>query len=234
MGKELTVGEHIGRNVRDLRQAAGLTQGDLADAMAEIGLAWHRGLVADVETGIRELSVSELAALAAYFEIPIALLASELAASGDVHDVIVGDRRVLSTGWMNLWRDDRDQNSPAGPLSRKAIDAIVGNLYRPWATIWRKRGGDAGTAYNEAWEEITATRPPQGPTFVPTKGQVERSGLRGPWRQRIKVALEPGSPNAARDEVERALLEGLAADGYARRVTPQTAYKLRRKKERGS
>lgn len=233
MREELTVAEHIGRNVHDLRRAAGVTQGDLADAMAEIGLGWHRGLVADVETGGRELTVSELAAVAAYFEVPVVMLASELGASNITHDIAVGDRRLSSISWMQLWREQRDQNSPAGPLSRKAIDAIVGSLYRPWARIWRKRGGHAATAYAEAWEEIIAKRPAIGPTFVPTSEPVGVGGSRGPWRERFSFELELGEPYAARDDVERDELEKLKREGKVRRITPQQAYKLRRKRRKG-
>ena len=233
MQKELTVAEHIGRNVHDLRRAAGLTQGDLANAMAEIGLGWHRGLVADVETGARELTVSELVAVAAYFELPVWTLATFVGGAPEHHWVAVGDRRISLQQWLWLWTDRRTHRESASSDVQKAIDAIVGRLRRPWARIWRREGAEAGLAYQQAWWETVARRPFPGPTYLATEPDVQRSTVKPPWSQSVLLELEPGEPFVARDEFEREQLEDLEELGLVRRITPQQAYKLRRKTQRG-
>jgi transcriptional regulator with XRE-family HTH domain len=237
MKKELTAAEHVGKNVHDLRRAAGLSQGDLAAAMSAIGLAWHRGLVADVETGARELTVSELVALAAYFELPITSIVVSPATLAIRTGVRVGDRSLEFGQWKALWFQGRpdheprtDHTAPAGPWTRKAIDKLVGGLYRPWAKIWRKQGGGAGAAYLQAWEKVIASRPLPGPTFVATIDEGVDQGLgQRPWSQNRRVTLNPGVPFVARDEVDRELLERLEQEGAVRRITPQQAFKLRRR-----
>jgi transcriptional regulator with XRE-family HTH domain len=53
----------VGRNVRRIRDEKGLTQADLADAMAACGVPWTDVTVAKVEGGIRDVTVGELVAL---------------------------------------------------------------------------------------------------------------------------------------------------------------------------
>ena len=224
--------EHVGRNVRDLRRAAGLTQGDLAGAMAEIGLGWHRGLVADVETGARELTVSELVALSAYFDLPVASIAAKPGALIGPNAVELGNRRLTSMEWFRLWDQKRDHTEPVDAVTRPAIDKITRGLNRPWARIWRKQGGEAPTAYQQAWEELVASRPLPGPTFITTEGPVGTAPPKPPWSQEVRIDLKPGVPFVARDEVEREVLERLEREGHVRRITPQQAYKLRRRKRK--
>jgi transcriptional regulator with XRE-family HTH domain len=59
---ELTLEAVIGKNLKRLRVAAGLSQADLAGL-----LNWTRDTVASVETGRRELSVGEMLELASFF-----------------------------------------------------------------------------------------------------------------------------------------------------------------------
>jgi transcriptional regulator with XRE-family HTH domain len=240
MGEELTVAEHVGKNVHDLRQALGLTQGELAKAMSGIGLGWHRGTVADVESGARELTVSELVALATFFELPIWTLATQLSLRADDRDVVLGDRRLSWQQWTQLWHErrdlkkGRDHERRASPEICKAIDQVVGHLDRPWAGIWRDQGGHAAPAYQQAWEEIVATRPAIGPTITPMTEPIGVSGIRGPWGQAFSFEIDYGEPYAARDDVEREHVERLIDKEMARRITPQQAYKLRNPKGRGN
>jgi transcriptional regulator with XRE-family HTH domain len=233
MRDELTVAQHIGRNVHDLRRAAGLTQGDLADAMAEIGFGWHRGVVADVETGARELTVSELVAVAAYFELPVWVVATSVGGSIDTNAVDVAERPLSWQQWREFWTERRDHTQPSSNEMRKAIDALTGRLRRPWARIWRRDGGSAATAYERAWWDSITRRPFPGPTFIATEPDVQRSTHKRPWGQSVLLELQPDEPFVARDEFEREQLEDLERLGLVRRITPQQAYKLRRKKERG-
>jgi hypothetical protein len=201
--------------------------------MAEVGLGWHRGLVADVETGARELAVSELVAIAAFFELPVWVIATFPGRAVEDHVIVVGDRRLSLAQWLNLWTERRDHTEPAGPQVQKAIDTIMGRLRRPWARIWRRQGGEAADAYRKAWLVTTTARPFPGPTFVPTDLPVELSTSMPPWSQEVRFELERGVPFVARDEIQGEELENLERLGHVRRITPQQAYKLRRKKERG-
>ena len=54
----------IGKTVRWHRQEAGMTQAELAEQMAEQGLPWHTSTVSKTESGVREITVRELTALA--------------------------------------------------------------------------------------------------------------------------------------------------------------------------
>lgn len=64
----------FGGRVKDLRQAKGWTQDELARRMTAAGYAMHQTTVAKTESGTRPTNVGEIAALAAVFEMPIAAL----------------------------------------------------------------------------------------------------------------------------------------------------------------
>ena len=53
-----------GEAVRWFRQEADLTQAEVAEQMAEYGFPWHTSTVSKTESGARDMSVSELIALA--------------------------------------------------------------------------------------------------------------------------------------------------------------------------
>lgn len=55
----------VGRNLRNLRDEAGLSQAEVAEGMAAAGFpVWTKQTVADVERGTRKVSLDELAGLA--------------------------------------------------------------------------------------------------------------------------------------------------------------------------
>lgn len=71
----------LAARVRGLRRSGGLSQAELGERMAELGAAWSRTVVAQVESGRREtVTVPELLALALAFRVPVtALLVDESA-----------------------------------------------------------------------------------------------------------------------------------------------------------
>jgi len=73
--------------VKDLRQAKGWTQDELARRMTAAGHAWRQTTVTKTESGIRPTNISELATLAAVFDMPIAALFDD---SDDVQLVLDG------------------------------------------------------------------------------------------------------------------------------------------------
>lgn len=64
----------FGGRVKDLRQAKGWTQDELARRMTAAGHPMHQTTVAKLESGTRPTNVGEVAALAAIFGMPIATL----------------------------------------------------------------------------------------------------------------------------------------------------------------
>jgi hypothetical protein len=112
-----------------------------------------------------------------------------------------------------------------------AIDALVGDIDRPWARLWRRRGGPAPSAFAQARDEVLAERGRlPGPIFVVTGDRVERGTAVPPWGERVVVELLPGDPYLPRDDRELELLENLEADGLVRRISRQQAYRLRHPK----
>ena len=66
----------VAKRVREVRQKRGLTAAQLAEQMARVGVPWKRGVVAKLESGLREaVSVEELLALAYVLDVaPVHLL----------------------------------------------------------------------------------------------------------------------------------------------------------------
>jgi transcriptional regulator with XRE-family HTH domain len=230
--EERSVSEIVGETVSSLRQAAGLTQAELADAMREMGFAWQRQTVARIESGLRTLNVDELVALAAYFEMPIAALLARPEVLGpstvfdDWRPVRIGDRLIDVRDWLNVvWQPGRTYNARADKDTRRGIDAVVGNLSRPWARYWR-HGAKAAEAFDRAWSERD-DRKPSGPIFVVNK-RTEIVTTRPLWGESSTIRLEPGVPYTARDEFEA---ETIRQKTNARVVTKQQAYRMRRASE---
>jgi transcriptional regulator with XRE-family HTH domain len=227
---ERAVSEVVGQTVSALRQAAGLTQAELAAAMREMGFPWHRQTVARIERGLRTLNVDELVALAAYFEMPVpALLARpEVLGPSTVFEewrpIRVGDRLIDVRDWLNaVWQRGRSYNDPADTDTRRGIDAIVGNLRRPWAAYWR-RGAKAAQAFHRARTERD-DRKRSGPIFIVDE-DVEIGTTRPLWGQPSNIKLEAGVPYTARDEFEA---ETIRETTNARVLTKQQAYRMRQR-----
>jgi transcriptional regulator with XRE-family HTH domain len=222
----------IGQNIRSLRRAAGLTQADLADALREAGLkTWQRQTVAETESGRRDITVEELVVVAAFFEVPLSGLIVSPGGAVSIGTVKVGRRRLRVEEWVNLIEQGRGPLEKAGSLVQRAIDALVGDLPRPWAKRWR-RSGNGPSAYAAARDELLAarTRLP-GPTVVwDGEGGFEISTAIPPWGANIRVKLEPGVPYVARDEYEAEELRKAAkTHRELRLITRQEAYRLRQK-----
>jgi transcriptional regulator with XRE-family HTH domain len=66
----------VAKRVREVRQKRGLTAAQLAEQMTRVGVPWKRGVVAKLESGLREaVSVEELLALAYVLDVaPVHLL----------------------------------------------------------------------------------------------------------------------------------------------------------------
>lgn len=91
---KVTFQEVVSRSVKSLRQASGLTQQAFADHMGQVGFTnWKRITVAEVESGKRQMSIEELAAVAILFDTPVAWLYSAL----DTDEVLVLNERVVLT-----------------------------------------------------------------------------------------------------------------------------------------
>jgi transcriptional regulator with XRE-family HTH domain len=224
----------IGQNIRSLRRAAGLTQADLADALREAGLkTWQRQTVAETESGRRDITVEELVVVAAFFEMPLSSLLASPGSAVSVGTVKVGKRRLHFADWANLVEQGRGPLEKAGSLVQRAIDALVGDLPRPWAKRWR-RSGNGPSAYAAARDELLAarTRLP-GPIFVwEGEGDFGRSTTIPPWGASVVVKLERGVPYVARDEYEaEGLREATKTHRELRVISRQEAYRLRQKGE---
>ena len=78
-----TPNDVLGRNVRQARTDAGLTQQQLVDRLKELGIDWWKATLQGVEAGTRQTTVNELVALANAFDLPVAwlLMADEPAPS---------------------------------------------------------------------------------------------------------------------------------------------------------
>jgi transcriptional regulator with XRE-family HTH domain len=230
--EERSVSEIVGQTVSALRQAAGLTQAELAAAMRETGFPWQRQTVARIERGVRTLNVDELVALAAYFEMPVpALLARpEVLGPSMVFDewrpIRVGDRLIDVRDWLNaVWQRGRWYNDRADTDTRRGIDAIVGNLRRPWAAHWR-RGAEAAQAFHRARTERD-DRKRSGPIFVVDE-DIDIATRRPLWGQPSSIRLRAGVPYTARDEFEA---ETIRQTTDARVLTKQQAYRMRQRAE---
>ena len=104
----------FGVRVKDLRQARGWTQGDLAQRLTAAGYPMHQTTVAKMEGGSRPTNVGEVAALAAIFGIPIGSVFSE-----------VEDEDARTTAAMarlfDRWESARQESIRASKLRDEAF-----------------------------------------------------------------------------------------------------------------
>jgi transcriptional regulator with XRE-family HTH domain len=71
--QDVTFGDVVARRIGQLREQAGAdwTQARLAQAMNDLGFAWQRITVAEVEGGARKVTLEELLGLAALYGVPL-------------------------------------------------------------------------------------------------------------------------------------------------------------------
>ena len=232
MGAEWTADDILGTNCARLRRAAGLSQRELARDMSAVGFAWERDTISQIETARRRLGFDELAALAAYFELPPRALLSP-PAELLFGRVAFGQGVIDSKTWSSLWAEWDFSEGPAPKHYRDAVDAIFHAVRRPWALIWRRKKGHPGRAYAQAREELLSQRSKYpGPIFLADRPDGVDMPM-APWSQWVGVTirLEPGVPYVARDEVEAEALDDLVerSEGHVRRITRAQAHYLREK-----
>ena len=231
----MKVPELVGGNIRWLREGAGLTQAELAQAMQALGFRqWVRQTVAETEAGRREATIAEVVALAAYFEMPLHALLVAPGGMIPTREVEVGGREVDVFDWRSLVAQaGRRQDELPNPLTRKAIDVFTSGLERPWAQAWRKKKGHPAEAFDQSWQKLTSERRPYpGPTFLyEGAGELTQSYIIGPWGQAVSFTLHSGEPYVARnDEEAERLLQLVEVRTDLRRITRQEAYRLRQRK----
>jgi transcriptional regulator with XRE-family HTH domain len=218
----------VGLSIVALRRAAGLTQEELAAAMAGAGFRWTRTTVAEIETSVRSVTIEELVAVSSFFEVPPAFV---LAGAGlPIGAVQIGGAVLSRQELIDVVTDWRAHES-APPEARKAIDRIWRSTPRRWAQLWR-RGGNAGPAFARAREEKLTTRERfPGPTYVVTGDDSLASDSGGLWGTALHFEMQPGVPYVARDEAEADQLAKLEAQGQVRRIKPYEAYRMRQRRK---
>jgi transcriptional regulator with XRE-family HTH domain len=148
------------RTAKQLREEAGWTQQDLADAMVRLGfITWKRITVAESESGKRRLSTEELCGLSILFAVPVAGLLTALR-RGEV--MAINEQRYLN---MDQLRElvhgygfiDEEQYGIRGYVGR-----TVGNIlglespeddWTPGADVWGPPGPRGAGELEEAGEE---------------------------------------------------------------------------------
>lgn len=139
-----TTGAVIGRNVRRLREAADLSQGQVAARMVTLGhTGWITSTCSRIERGIRQVQVDELADLTAALGHPMVEILRhdhlnvDRATRGRL-DVLAGHR--APTGQVHLEEADRAAQEP---VARRVLSRLVASV--DWATAGSGRWRDAST-----------------------------------------------------------------------------------------
>lgn len=139
----VSISDVVSRAMRQLRDAAGLTQQQVADLMGRAGFVnWKRITVAECESGKRAVSTEEMIAVAALFDVPVCYLLTALAAD-EVLEVnerltltaaqaqeLIADERV-EDGWLGI----RLSPTISGPI---VLDEDEADPWRPsvWESPW--------------------------------------------------------------------------------------------------
>jgi transcriptional regulator with XRE-family HTH domain len=80
----------VAKNVRRLRESHGVSRQQLGSDLSRIGFGMHQMTVAQLEAGAKPLRLNEVAAIAAYFDVPVESLWRE--GSGALNGI--GDHRL--------------------------------------------------------------------------------------------------------------------------------------------
>ena len=142
---EVSFGEIIGSNIKALRDEAGWTQAQVAEAMTSLGFDWKRITMAQTEASSRRITFEELLGLAVVFAVPVVELLLPADAPGDstvlgwhtctmdrsmVEELLIGHGGVLGKGGLTWKSAARASGAPRGA-----------NDWRPAADLWRNREG---------------------------------------------------------------------------------------------
>lgn len=101
----------VAANVRRLREAAGLSQLELASLIAKAGHDLSNQALGNIETGRRRVRIDDLYALGAGLDVPPLSLLSpdarrpqgyEVAFEGDVIEQVIADQYELGDGWIRF------------------------------------------------------------------------------------------------------------------------------------
>jgi transcriptional regulator with XRE-family HTH domain len=240
-GRVRTVDALIGEQVRELREAAGYTQDELAQALAGVpclGGAWrHRQTVGAAEGGTRHFTAVDLLGLSAFFGVPMAFLFEPFLR---VHpellegEVEFGEMRVPTRQFhefieAQIPEAQHDDGVAMLEEPGRVSEAVMRRLVprdedRRWAKHVRA-GVPPGEAYVRAREEHLSRpgRRRPGPTIVSSAEQEEwTAGPPSPWRTgTIRIRIKSGRPYTARDALEAEVIKyELVNKGLARRVRP--------------
>jgi transcriptional regulator with XRE-family HTH domain len=144
----------VAKRVREVRKKRGLTAAQLAEQMTRVGVPWKRGVVAKLESGLREaVSVEELLALASVLDVapvhllvpldddaqPYAATPTQVEAAGFVRDWIRGDWYLDGTDVRDFFSElpDHEFHPPDRPGGRGIWDPTRLSTYA--ARLGRKK-----------------------------------------------------------------------------------------------
>lgn len=216
--KELSPDQIVGRSVRRLREAIGMTQQELGDRLAGAGATarWQPG-VAALEQGRRRIGVEDVLVLARILEVTPQVLWAVRERGVDVR---LGEVLLPRDEWHVAMRvTDEDL---AYRLPRSSTSYVVAERQRRRKTIERQ----VQRVLESRREEGLARRSKYpGPTYVadrPVAIEVE-IGAPAP----VMLKLQPGEPWVARDRLETEALRSAAERHMVRRVSRNEARRLR-------
>lgn len=148
----MRIEEIVGRNVRDAREATGLTQEELGKRLEDlVGREWPRQTVSTAEKGGRSFTASELLALSLVTKVSVAGLftppvqarevtfpsgysiprevLTDMAFTGDDPSRIFSQMqetvRRLTLAWADTLEQTKEQGGPLGDLQRQLNAAIT-------------------------------------------------------------------------------------------------------------
>lgn len=154
--RRCTLAYAVGRRLRELRDAAGVTAENVAAAARDLGMSWHRSTVASLETGERGLSLGEALALplvcrsAGIGEVTFAALLP----NGDSSDLVelAGELSVRARSTRMLL--DEPEHIRLGDLVTPGLRDAQRRLADP--AFWQRTRARAAVL-EAAWPEATGS-----------------------------------------------------------------------------
>lgn len=130
----MNINELVGSRIRGLRDARGLTQVELSDAVASLGLSMSRATLIRLEKGERPATVAEVVALALVLVVPPAALVSPVDAGDELVDLTPGTRPSTAQRLYYWWTGLQGPSSHDGYAlnsqdTTEAPDALQGLVY---------------------------------------------------------------------------------------------------------
>jgi hypothetical protein len=213
--KRMTLGELIGRNLREYRAATAQTQDHLAGHLRARGLMWTRTQLAKVERGERDVGLGELFALIVALEVaPAELLSGE---RGEW--VMLTDHVSVSPGQLALWMSPKKSRLGGDDVQLLGIPTrlvLIPGKIRPnaWPDLDDEELDSADVAAGGDAERKAAERLGVDAVTVARAALVTwRRGLVDERDARVMAQVPkeatPRTVQAARGHVTRQLLEEL-------------------------